>query len=278
MLIADYRSAFIFYLIGSVLRMCILFIAVNQHPKFPLIIAANRDEFHQRPTTNSRYWEDQPAILAGKDELAGGTWMGINRDGSLSALTNIRAPGREVENAITRGELVMNYLNGKTKQRKKYAEVLSESRHKYNGYNLLFGDLNKLYVYNNFDDALVPLEDGVYGLSNASLNSPWPKIATGRDALARYCQHANVLDTEHLFELLKNNAPADDAALPKTGVPIEWERRLSSIFIQSDDYGTRSSTVLLVDHDKHVTWEERTFNPQAEQESVQHFEFDIKSS
>ena len=134
------------------------------------------------------------------------------------------------------------------------------------------------FVYNNFDDSLVPLEDGVYGLSNASLNSPWPKIATGRDALARYCQHANVLDTEHLFELLKNNAPADDAALPKTGVPIEWERRLSSIFIRSDDYGTRSSTVLLVDHDKHVTWEERTFNPQAEQESVQHFEFDIKSS
>jgi uncharacterized protein with NRDE domain len=256
--------------------MCILFIAVNQHPKYPLIIAANRDEFHQRPTTNSCFWEDKPNILAGRDDEAGGTWMGIHKDGSISALTNIRAPGKEVANAVTRGELVMNFLEGDKKQRRKYAGQLSESREKYNGYNLLFGNLKQLYVYNNFDDEVTALEDGVYGLSNASLNSPWPKISTGRDALAKYCRHANMLDTEHLFELLKNDTTAEDDALPKTGVPLEWERRLSSIFIQSEDYGTRSSTVLLLDNEGHVTWEERSFDNQAEQKSVQHFEFDLK--
>ena len=147
-----------------------------------------------------------------------------------------------------------------------------------NGYNLLFGTLEQLYVYNNHEATCIPLEDGVFGLSNASLNSPWPKISTGRDALVKYCQHAAVLDTEHLFELLRNDKPAKDSSLPKTGVPIEWERRLSSIFIQSPEYGTRSSTVLLVDHHQQVVWEERTFNAQAEQTSVQHFEFEIKKA
>ncbi|MFQ3250657.1 MAG: hypothetical protein ACI9O6_002496 [Glaciecola sp.] len=256
--------------------MCILFIAVNQHPKFPLIIAANRDEFHVRPTTNATFWEHHKEILAGKDNQAGGTWMGIHKDGSVAAITNIRAPGTEVEDAVTRGELVINYLLASNKKKKKYPQKLTDSKALYNGYNLLFGSLEQLYVYNNFEDTCIPLEDGVYGLSNASLNSPWPKISTGRDALAKYCQHADVLDTEHLFELLKNNKPAADDALPKTGVPIEIERQLSSIFIKSPDYGTRSSTVLLVDHHQHVIWEERAFNADGEQTAVQHFEFDIK--
>jgi uncharacterized protein with NRDE domain len=256
--------------------MCILFIAVNQHPKFPLIIVANRDEFHHRSTTNSAFWEHHKDILAGKDNEAGGTWMGINKNGSVCALTNIRALNKEVKDANSRGELVLNFLLGSNKQQKKYAQTLADSKAQYNGYNLLFGTLEQLHVYNNFEDTCVALDDGVYGLSNASLNSPWPKLSTGRDALAKYCQHADVLDTEHLFELLHNDKLADDNALPKTGVPIEWERRLSSIFIQSPEYGTRASTVLLVDHDQHVTWEERSFNAQAEQTSVQHFEFDIK--
>jgi uncharacterized protein with NRDE domain len=256
--------------------MCILFIAVNQHPKFPLIIAANRDESHIRPTSNSAFWEHHKHILAGKDNQAGGTWMGISKNGDVSALTNIRAPGKEVENAKTRGELVLNFLLASNKEKKKYAQILSETKSNYNGYNLLFGSLEQLYVYNNFEDTCIPLEDGIYGLSNASLNSSWPKISTGRDAIAKYCQHADVLDTEHLFELLRNDRAAEDSVLPKTGIPIELERRLSSIFIKSPEYGTRSSTVLLVDHDQHAVWEERTFNPDGEQNSVQHFEFDIQ--
>ncbi len=151
--------------------MCILFIAVNQHPKFPLIIAANRDEFHNRPTTDSAFWGSNKEILAGKDNQAGGTWMGINKNGSVSALTNIRAPNKEVKDAVTRGELVLNFLLASGKQQQKYAQTLAESKAQYNGYNLLFGKLDQLYVYNNFDDACVPLDVGVYGILNASLNS-----------------------------------------------------------------------------------------------------------
>ncbi|MGB3725176.1 MAG: NRDE family protein [Glaciecola sp.] len=254
--------------------MCILFIAVNQHPKFPLIIAANRDEFHQRPTLTSHFWPSHTDVLAGKDLSAGGTWMGINQNGRIAALTNIRAPGKERLNAITRGELVTNFLTTQTDVTD-YLNTLQNTHLKYNGYNLLFGELNQLHVYNSFENKAYKLDDGVYGLSNASLNSPWPKIDAGRDALANYCQHANILSREHLFELLKSQQAAHDDELPNTGIPIEWERKLSSIFIQSADYGTRSSTVLLIDNNNHCFWEERTFNSNAEMTDTKVFEFDL---
>jgi uncharacterized protein with NRDE domain len=254
--------------------MCILFIAVNQHPEYPLIIAANRDEFHQRPTLVSDFWPSYPNLLAGKDETAGGTWMGINKAGRIAALTNIRAPGKDRENARSRGELAINYLTHNVSS-DDYMQTLMQSHLDYNGYNLLFGELTALKVYNSFDNSEYDLKDGVYGLSNASLNSPWPKLDAGRSALANYCQHADILSQEHLFDLLKNMTPAADKALPKTGIPIEWERKLSSIFIQSNDYGTRSSTLLLVDKQNKVSWEERSFNAQAEVTATMHHEFVI---
>ncbi|MFT6267557.1 MAG: hypothetical protein ACJAVV_000355 [Alphaproteobacteria bacterium] len=239
--------------------MCILFIAVKQHPLYPLIIAANRDEFHLRPTQTSHFWPKQDDILAGKDLLAGGTWMGINKKGDLAALTNIRAPGKERENALSRGELVTNFLLPST-NKGDYLNNLKNSHFDYNGYNLLFGNITQLQVYNSFDNTSFELEEGVYGLSNASLDSPWPKLDVGKSALAHYCQHAGKVSFEHLFELLGNSSPANDEDLPDTGIPIEWEKMLSSIFIQSPDYGTRSSTVLLIDNDQQVYWEERTFS------------------
>ena len=238
--------------------MCILFIAVKQHPLYPLIIAANRDEFHARPTQAAHFWETNNRILAGKDLTAGGTWMGINTKGSIAALTNIRAPGKERKNAITRGELVANFISKNTSQ-SDYLQQLKISHDQYNGYNLLFGSINQLQVYNSFEDTAYELEDGVYGLSNASLNSPWPKLDIGRSALADYCSHANILNHEHLFELLANKLPAKDEELPNTGISVELEKTLSSIFIISQEYGTRSSTILLVDNNQEVYWEERTF-------------------
>jgi uncharacterized protein with NRDE domain len=239
--------------------MCILFIAVNQHPRYPLVIAANRDEFHQRPTQPAHFWESDKNILAGKDLTAGGTWMGINTAGNIAALTNIRAPGKERQNAITRGELVANFIN-KHNSQSNYLQQLKDSHLQYNGYNLLFGNLDQLQVYNSFEDTAYELEDGVYGLSNASLNSPWPKLDIGRSALANYCTNADILSHEHLFELLGNNLPANDDELPDTGIPVEWEKKLSSIFIISPEYGTRSSTVLLVDNNHQAYWEERSFS------------------
>lgn len=242
--------------------MCILFIGVEQHPNFPLIVAANRDEFHIRPTQPSGFWSQRPNVLAGKDLQAGGSWMGVSKQGKLAALTNIRAPGKERSDAVSRGELVMNFLNDDVCEQQ-YLKGLSASAHKYNGYNLLFGRLDDLQVYNNFEDSVYRLSKGVYGLSNANLNSPWPKLDLGRSELAKYCRQTSELNIEHLFDLLGNSSKPKDEVLPQTGVPIEWERKLSSIFIQSPDYGTRSSTVLLLDRYRQVFWQERSFNANA---------------
>jgi uncharacterized protein with NRDE domain len=258
--------------------MCILFIAVNQHPDYPLIIAANRDEFHQRPTAASLYWDEYPEILAGKDLQAGGTWMGVNKMGRVAALTNIRAPGREVENAITRGNLVLDWLKDTCEpsaSEKSYRQEIGRQRTLFNGYNLLFGQLDNLYVYNNFEDSFIHLEDGVFGLSNDNLDSPWPKIMKGRDALANACKEADALDKNRLFDILADKEKADDATLPQTGVPIEWERQLSSIFIKGENYGTRSSTILTLDQHRNVNWEERVFNPFGDKVNSQTFKFSI---
>jgi uncharacterized protein with NRDE domain len=258
--------------------MCILFIAVNQHPDYPLIVAANRDEFHSRGTSPSHFWPEYKGVLAGKDKLAGGSWMGVSQSGKLAALTNIRAPEKERQDAISRGELVMDFLTNDYSEQD-YLKKLSKNAHDYNGYNLLFGQLDNLQVYNNYEDSVYNLHDGVYGLSNARLNSPWPKLDLGRSKLAKYCQQGGVFNIEHLFNLLHDDTQAQDEVLPQTGVPIEWERKLSSIFIASEDYGTRSSTVLLLDNYRQIFWQERSFNQQAaiiDQQSY-HFRLDAQS-
>jgi uncharacterized protein with NRDE domain len=256
--------------------MCILFIAVNQHPDYPLIVAANRDEFHARGTEPSHFWPQHKGVLAGKDTVAGGSWMGISQSGRLSALTNIRAPEKERQDAVSRGELVMDFLT-QNDSSQDYLKRLSSNAQRYNGYNLLFGELDKLQVYNNYEDSIYTLSDGVYGLSNASLNSPWPKLDLGRSELAKYCQQGGVFNIEHLFDLLHDDTKAQDEVLPQTGVPIEWERKLSSIFIESDDYGTRSSTVLLLDNYRQIFWQERSFDKQAIMIDQQSYHFRLDS-
>lgn len=243
--------------------MCILFIAVKQHPKFPLIIAANRDEFYRRPTLESGYWTDFPDLLAGKDLQAGGTWMGVTKQGYISALTNIRAPHLNQEAAQSRGRLVLDYLT-KPELRGSYVQQLHQSRGKFNGYNLLYGKWHDLAVYNNHEDSLQFLDDGFYGLSNANLNSPWPKINKGVQALKHYCGHLDKVEPEILLELMRNEDKAEDHLLPKTGVPEIWEKQLSSIFINVQGYGTRTSTIFWIDDNSEAFWYERTYNEKAE--------------
>lgn len=252
--------------------MCILFVAVNQHKDYPLIIAANRDEFFNRGTSQSHIWESEHGIVAGKDLQAGGTWMGINKQGYIASLTNIRAPQKLSLDAVTRGELVSHYLQ---RPENDYHKTLQRTQANYNGYNLLFGKWNTLAVYNNHLDQIQHLTDGYYGLSNANLNSPWPKINKGVSKLQEYCRDGHDINPDILFNLLLDKSLAADEDLPKTGVPIDWERRLSSIFILGDEYGTRSSTVLKVDKQQNVTWFERTYNNQAKCISTQSFDFSI---
>ncbi|WP_339723305.1 NRDE family protein [uncultured Paraglaciecola sp.] len=252
--------------------MCILFVAVNQHKDYPLIIAANRDEFFKRETAESHLWHIGNGIIAGKDLQAGGTWMGINKQGYIASLTNVRDPQKISADAITRGELATHYLQ---KPDVNYQQILRSSKDNYNGYNLLFGKWNELAVYNNHLDQIQQLSSGYYGLSNASLNSPWPKINKGVAKLEEYCQDGHDINPEVLFNLLLDKTLAADEDLPQTGVPIDWERRLSSIFILGEDYGTRSSTVLKVDKQQNVDWYERTYDNTATCTSSQSFHFSI---
>ncbi|MDM7860755.1 NRDE family protein [Alteromonas sp. ASW11-36] len=258
--------------------MCILFIAVNQHPKYPLIIAANRDEFHQRPTQSSRFWPECENLLAGRDVKAGGTWMGVTRNGRIAALTNIRDPKRQNDQAKSRGELTVNYLLGNSGY-SDFAQQLQNTADDYNGYNLLYGDIKRgqLQVFNNHSLQLQTLKNGYYGLSNASLNTPWPKIERGKLALADYCETHKELNIEALFALLGDQTKAEDHLLPDTGVPSEWEKQLSSIFIQGEQYGTRTSTLLIVDQHSHVNWYERNFNASAIVENEAAYEFSLES-
>ena len=243
--------------------MCILFIAVDQSQEFPLVIAANRDEFHARPTAASGFWENNQHVLAGRDLQAKGTWMGVTRNGKVAALTNIRAPETIKTDAISRMDEPLKQPT--------YLEALRANRHQYNGYNLVYGDVKSLAVYNNFEDTHATLTQGVYGLSNANLTTPWPKVTKGVASLTDYVSQNSQLDTEALFAILKDEDKASDHALPNTGIGYEWEKRLSSIFIQSPEYGTRTSTLLLVNSHQQIQWYERTFNPLGEVVGNQRF-------
>ncbi len=258
--------------------MCILFIALSQHPDYPVIIAANRDEFHHRPTRSSDFWPEHPDLLAGKDLDAGGTWMGISRNGRIAALTNIRDPKHQHPAPRTRGELVVNFLNADINSTD-YALQLRASKDYYNGYNLLFGDIRlpspNLWVYNNYTDELNSLTSGCHGLSNASLNTPWPKLSQGVEALSQYCQQHHPCQKDALFSLLQNRQQAPDHQLPDTGVPLDWERRLSSIFIEGQDYGTRSSTLLLLNNQQQISWSERTYASSTKILDEKNFHFDL---
>ena len=240
--------------------MCILFIAVEQHPEYPLIIAANRDEFHARLTSPSHFWAE--GFLAGKDEQAGGTWMGLSKNGRFAALTNIRAPSRERFDAKTRGELVVQALQ--TDDDDAFTAHLQASAEHSKGYNLVYGNWHDLHVFNSHSLEHHTLKPGVYGLSNAKLDTPWPKIQLGVNALNLACQNPFGLAHDTLFSILRNGDKAPDHLLPDTGIAKPWEKLLSSIFIQSPDYGTRSSTVVTVDRQQHVVWFEKSFNANGE--------------
>ncbi|MCZ8531581.1 NRDE family protein [Alteromonas sp. PRIM-21] len=260
--------------------MCILFIANKMRDDYPLIIAANRDEFYARPTAPSTFWESHPHLLAGQDLEANGTWMGVTRNGKIAALTNVRDPHNINKNAVSRGELVANWLKQNPAQ-KDYAEqsaylaTLEETRHQYNGYNLLFGDVTALRVYNNVNNSTHSIDTGVYGLSNADIATPWPKVTQGVTALNDYVQQQSRINNDDLFNILRHENKAEDALLPDTGIGYEWEKALSSIFIQTEKYGTRTSTLLLVDKNNTLTWKERRFSDKGEAVETRAFSFSI---
>ena len=245
--------------------MCLIIIAYRAHPTYELLVAANRDEFHDRPTAPLAFWGDSPQVLAGRDLKEGGAWMGITCAGRFAALTNYRDPGHVLLNAPSRGHLVSDYLQG-VESARDYLDRLTSCAAAYNGFNLLLGDETGLYYYSNRAGEVRALTPGLYGLSNHLLDTPWPKLERGRRTLRQVLDHEFDPTPEAFLHLLADRTPAPDAELPNTGVPLEWERWLSPVFIDAPGYGTRSSTVLMVDNGGRARMVERTWMDASQRE------------
>lgn len=237
--------------------MCLILFAYESHPKYKLVVAANRDEFYSRPTSPADFWQDNPEILAGRDLREGGTWMGITTNGRFAALTNYRDPSRNKKTAPSRGHLVQRFLDS-TMTPSAYIDQIPDAGKEYNGFNLLIGENDSLYYYSNREQILRPVSPGIHGLSNALLNDPWPKVIKGKQALEMALQHDEV-KPEQLFAILVDQEPVEDQELPDTGVGLEMERGLAPAFVTMSGYGTKTSTVILIDHSDQVRFWERSF-------------------
>ncbi len=235
--------------------MCLIVVAWRASAAFPLVVAANRDEWRERPAEPARWWSDHPGLLAGRDLQAGGTWMGITRMGRFAAVTNFRDPSDRRSTARSRGGLVTGFLLGPDSPRH-FLDSLAERAHDYNAFNLILGDGANLLYYGSRENEVRSIEPGVHGLSNHLLDEPWPKVVQGRRRMEAALASRDPAPA--LFEMLSDRAVAPDDELPATGVSLEWERRLASALITGEDYGTRASTVLTIASSGEVSLEERT--------------------
>ena len=246
--------------------MCLLIFAHRSVPDYPLLVAANRDEFHQRPTRASGFWPEHPTLLAGRDEQAGGTWMGVTREGKFAAVTNFRDPGATQVAPRSRGELPTDYLLGQLEP-ETYLQRLSERAAEYAGFNLLLGDGHSLWYFSNSIpqtgqkyNSPRELQPGIYGLSNAQLDTPWPKVANGKQRLEKMIADDAGVNHEQLLELVSNTDLADPEALHLLGMGTDMEQLLSAQFIRSETYGTRASTTLWFHRQGEISWRELSFD------------------
>lgn len=255
--------------------MCLIFFANQNHPQYRLIVAANRDEYFSRPSAPAQYWTDHPQVLAGRDLKEFGTWMGITIDGRFAALTNYRDPRRHSANALSRGHLTSGFLCGKQSPNDYLISVTNQAQ-QYNGFNLIVGDKQSLWYFSNVQEQLLEIPPGIHGLSNHLLDTPWPKLERGRQQLAQCLIQTDIAVTD-LWDILSDRQKPDDDKLPETGVGIEWERTLSSAFVKSPEYGTRSSTILLVGYDDSVKFIERIYNTSHGSWQESSYELQIKT-
>ena len=258
--------------------MCLILFALNSHPRLPLVLAANRDEFFARPTRAAHFWTmpTTEQLLAGQDLEAGGTWLGINRNGRFAAVTNIRDPSISRQARLSRGKLVVDFLLG-NQEPEEYLSMLQTQTKAYAGFNLLAGDTNS-FCYLNSDRAEVrTLSPGVYGLSNGRLDEPWPKVRKGKQSLKTLLEQVDVPAADALLPLLQDRTLAPDSELPHTGMPLELERQLSAAFINNArrQYGTRCSTTVTRDSSGLLHFCEQNYDTAGATTTRQYFEFTL---
>ena len=252
--------------------MCLITLAYQSHPEYPLLIAANRDEFYARPTAAAEFWQEAPQLLAGRDLQAGGTWMGITRNGRFAAITNHRDPSTTPVQPRSRGMLTLDFLLGQQTPAD-YLAALAQEAGSYAGFNLLLGDRGGLYYLSNMEGVVKRLQPGIYSLSNGLLDSAWPKqqqAAAGISAL---------LDEPAQHELLKatvsDRTQAAEHLLPETGIGPAMEQLLSAQFIVSEDYGTRATTSLWINHTGEVEFSETSYLAGGIRAETRHWEFNL---
>ncbi|MET3504376.1 NRDE family protein [Halalkalibacter oceani] len=244
--------------------MCLLLLAINQHPDYPLIFCGNRDEFYDRPAADAHYWGEDGQLFGGRDLEKGGTWLGLTRSGRFAAVTNVREAAAGTASATeSRGKIVTDFLCS-TVSGADYSRQLLKKNALYQGYNAVFGVENELYYASNRANESGKLPDGIHVLSNASLNTPWPKteqLKTSITALLKDNRQPVDRWLEAIFDSLRDDRPYPDEMLPETGVDLERERRLSPIFIKGEKYGTRASTIVLMNRSRKFRFLEQTYGP-----------------
>lgn len=252
--------------------MCLLIFAHQVSHDYPLLIAANRDEFHARPTAPSEFWADHPDLLAGRDLEQGGTWMGVTRSGRFAAVTNYRDPARTAAAPRSRGELPLRYLTG-SHSPESYLVALAGWAQDYAGFNLLVGDSKSLWYFTN-SDVLEPqrLAPGIYGLSNARLDTPWPKVERGKAGMEALLQTAAV-SHQGLASVVSDRAMADPRELGALQLDSAMDPVLSAQFIVTQGYGTRSCTTLWTDARQRYSWREQSFDAHGIASAMQQWDF-----
>ena len=256
--------------------MCLILFSYKMHPDYRMILAANRDEFYNRPTASLGYWPDHPDVLAGRDLKGNGTWLGVTTSGRIAAVTNYRNPAALIENAPSRGILIRDYLIGNSPPQQ-YLKAVSNVGSTYNGFNLIAGDTSGLFYFSNQAARVQELKPGLYGISNHLLDTAWPKIQKGKDLLEDQLNGREKMDIEKIWKVLGDRTQPSDEELPDTGVGLEWERILAPLFISSPDYGTRSSSIVLMEYSGHITFMERTFiNPANKTKTLPTIKYNFK--
>ena len=236
--------------------MCLIVLAWRAHPRWPLIVAANRDEFHRRPAQPLQWWPDEPLILAGRDLEAGGTWLAASRQGRFATVTNYRESLGRQSGERSRGALVTDFVTADSTPLA-FAENIELER--YAGFSVLAATPESVVYASNRGDAPRALATGIYGLSNASLDTPWPKVVRSRERLHSLLARDDVTP-EHLFALLADREPADEIGTPARDLPAPTARAVSAPFVVTPEFGTRCSTILVLDANGEMQVRERRFD------------------
>ena len=250
--------------------MCLILFAWQQHPDYPLIAIANRDEYYARPSRDAQWWEDDD-IYAGRDLEAGGTWLGVNRRGHFAAVTNVREAGGMQPGKRSRGDLTRDYLAA-SDDAETYLARLAPQDQEFAGFNLLLGDSSGLWFYSNREQKIHRVEAGVYGVSNGAFDEPWPKLKSGRAELSALLD--GEIRHDQLMEILTDHRVAEDHELPNTGVELDIERLLSSRFIRSSAYGTRACSVITIDREQRIEFSEQNYTDAEHRGSLRHETFE----